>query len=157
MSTNNQTRRNIVMKKACLEAAIPLIDKDDRELYFEAMIHKARVLRNFVSFEESNALLDELFEMLDKPSGELAYSVVIEKLYNLCWNSQINEAYALARRMIEGYANAGNLKVMRWFERYLCTIHFFAGRMKESVYYYEKSLELPEDEQSFLGVHSTVT
>jgi hypothetical protein len=146
---------NFVQANACLEAAIPLMSTDDKELYFEAMIHKARVLRNFVSFEESNALLDELIAKLDKPTGELAYSVVIEKLYNLCWNSQIGEAYALVRHMIESCANAGSIKVMRWFERYLCAIHFFAGRMKESVYYYEKSLELPEDEQSFLGIHST--
>src|SRR5690554_6006205 len=27
--------------------------------------------------------------------------------------------------------------------------------MKESVYYYEKSLELDEDERNFLGMHST--
>ena len=146
---------NFVQAKACLEAAIPLMNRDDKELYFEAMIHKARVLRNFVSFEESNRLLDELIAKLDNPAEELAYSVVIEKLYNLCWNSQIGEAYALARHMIKNCANAGNIKIMRWFERYLCTIHFFAGRMKESVYYYEKSLELPEDELNYLGMHST--
>ncbi|WP_276620177.1 hypothetical protein [Syntrophomonas wolfei] len=146
---------NFVQAKACLEAAIPLMNRDDKELYFEAMMHKARVLRNFVSFEESNRLLDELIAKLDDPTGELAYSVVIEKLYNLCWNSQIGEAYALARHMIESCAHVGNIKIMRWFERYLCTIQFFAGRMKESVYYYEKSLELPEDELNYLGMHST--
>lgn len=146
---------NFVQAKACLEAAIPLMNRDDKELYFEAMIHKARVLRNIVSFEESNKLLDELITKLDNQTSELAYAVIIEKLYNLCWNSQIGEAYALARQMIESCANAGNIKIMRWFERYLCTIHFFAGRMRESVYYYEKSLELPDDEQNFLGMHST--
>lgn len=57
--------------------------------------------------------------------------------------------------MIELCANAGNIKVMRWFERYLCTICFFKGNMKESVYYYEKTLDLDKEEQSFLGVHST--
>ncbi len=146
---------NFVQAKTCLEAALPLMNRDDKELYFEAMIHKARVLRNFVSFEESNRLLDELIAKLDNPAEELAYSVVIEKLYNLCWNSQIGEAYALARHMIEICANVGNIKIMRWFQRYLCTIHFFAGNMKESVYYYEKSLELPEDELNYLGMHST--
>jgi LuxR family maltose regulon positive regulatory protein len=89
-----------------------------------------------------------------RPS-ELAYAVIIEKLYNLCWDSTISEAYALARQMIELCAKAGNIKVMRWFERYLSTIQFFAGRMKESVYYYEKSLEIPEDELKYLGMHST--
>ncbi len=145
---------NFVQAKACLEAAIPLINIADKELYFEAMIHKARVLRNFVSFEESNKLLNELIAKLNNSVDELVYSVVIEKLYNLCWNSQIGEAYALARQMIELCANVGNIKIMRWFERYLCTIQFFAGNMKESVYYYEKSLELPKDELSYLGMHS---
>lgn len=145
---------NFVRANTCLEAAIPLINSDDNALYFEAMIHKVRVLRNFVSFEESNRLLDELIAKLDGSADELSYSVVIEKLYNLCWNSQIGEAYALARHRIELCANVGNIKIMRWLERYLCTIHFFAGNMKESVYYYEKSLELDENEQNFLGVHS---
>ena len=146
---------NFVQAKACLDAALPLLSGDDKSLYFEATLHKARVLRNFVSFEESNRLLEELIAKLDNPASELAYSLVIEKLYNLCWNSQVNEAYSLARQMIEICANAGNLRVRGWFERYLSTIHFFAGRMKESVYYYEKSLELPQDELIHLGMHST--
>ena len=146
---------NFVQAKACLDTAVPSLNKDEKGLYFEAMLHKARVLRNFVSFEESNKLLDELAAKLDNQACELSYSIIIEKLYNLCWNSQINEAYYLARQMIEVCANAGNLKVMLWFERYLCTIHFFAGRMKESVYYFEKSLELPTDELKYLGIHST--
>jgi len=44
---------------------------------------------------------------------------------------------------------------LRWFERYLCTIQFFAGKIKESVCYYEKSLELPTDGLNYLGMHST--
>ncbi len=146
---------NFVQSNACLEAAIPLINKEDKELYFQAMIHKARVLRNFVTFDESNKLLNALVTKLDDFSGELIYSVVIEKLYNLCWDSKIGEAYTLAQYMIKTCANVGNVKVMHWFERYLCTIQFFRGNMRESVYYYEKSLELPESERSFLGMHST--
>ncbi|NLV15585.1 MAG: hypothetical protein GXY50_00005, partial [Syntrophomonadaceae bacterium] len=146
---------NFVEAKACLDKALPLMSPDDKVLYFEAMIHKSRVLRNFVSFEESNSLLDKLIAQMDDLTGELAYQVVIEKLYNLCWNSQINEARSLAHHMTELCANAGNLKVMRWFERYLTTIYFFEGRMKDAVYYYEKSLELPEDERNYLDMHST--
>jgi len=146
---------SFVQAKACLDAALPSINSDESDLYFEAMLHKARVLRNFVSFEKSNKLLDKLITKLDDQANELAYSVVIEKLYNLCWNSRINEAYSLARKMIEACANAGNLKVMLWFERYLCTIYFFAGNMKESVYYYEKSLGISTDELKYLGMHST--
>ncbi len=146
---------NFVRAKACLEAALPSLNTDEKSLYFEAMLHKARVLRNFISFEESNRLLDELIAKLDSQADELAYSVVIEKLYNLCWDSRINEAYSLSRQMIEACANGGNLKVMLWFERYLSTIHFFAGRMKESVYYYEKSLAIPVEELKYLGMHST--
>ncbi|MGI6434556.1 MAG: AAA family ATPase [Syntrophomonadaceae bacterium] len=146
---------NFVNAKACLDTAIPSLSEDEKGLYFEAMLHKARVLRNFVSFEESSRLLDELISKLDNQACELAYSVTIEKLYNLCWESQINKACSLARQMIEACANAGNLKIMLWFERYLCTIHFFAGNMKESVYYYEKSLGISSDELKYLGMHST--
>jgi len=144
---------NFTDAKTCLDGAIPLIKENDKELYMEAMVHKARVLRNFVSFEASNKLLDELIANLDNLASETAYAVVIEKLYNLCWNSQINDAYALALQMIENCARAGNLKVRSWFERYLCAIHFFAGRMNDSVYYYEKSLKLSEDELQYLDMH----
>lgn len=146
---------NFVNAKACLDKAIPSLSEDEKGLYFEAMLHKARVLRNFVSFEESNRLLDQLISKLDNQASELAYWVIIEKLYNLCWDSQINEAFSLTRQMIVACANAGNLKVKLWFERYLSTIHFFAGSMKESVYYYEKSLEISADELKYLGMHST--
>lgn len=144
---------NFTEAKECLDAAIPLLNEDNKELYFEAMVHKARVLRNYISFEESNRLLDAIIDKIDNPASELSYSVVIEKLYNLCWNSQIPEAYNIAFRMIEACARAGNLKVKAWFERYLSAIHFFAGRMKESVYYYEKSFEIPEDERQYLDMH----
>jgi hypothetical protein len=145
---------NFTEAAACLDAAIPLLCEDDRELYIEAMAHKARVLRNFVSFEESNSLLDELIVQFDDPASERTYGVVIEKIYNLCWNSQIKEAYALCRRMIEECAKEGNAKVKAWYERYLSVIHVVAGRMKDSVYYYEKSMEIPESERAALSMHS---
>ncbi|HYE83775.1 MAG TPA: hypothetical protein VEG39_16620 [Clostridia bacterium] len=145
---------NFTEAKTCLDTAIPLLEQDNRELYVEAMVHKARVFRNFISFEASNGLLDELITRLDNVASELAYMVVIEKVYNLCWNAQINEAYALAYNMIEACAKAGNVKVKAWFERYLSVIHFLAGKMKDAVYYYEKSLELPENELRYLEMHN---
>lgn len=145
---------NFTEASACLDAAIPQLSEGERELYIEAMTHKARVLRNFISFEESNKLLDELIAQLDDPTSERSYGVVIEKIYNLCWNSQISEAYALCRRMVEACAKAGNIKVRAWYERYLSVIHFVAGRMKDSVYYYEKSMEIPANERSYLDMHS---
>lgn len=145
---------NFTEAKDCLDRAIPLLSEYDSELYIEAMVHKARVLRNFISFEESNRLLDELIDKLEQPASELSYSVVIEKIYNLCWNSQIGEAYTLAYHMVETCAKAGNIKVKAWYERYLSVIHYAAGRMKDSVYCYEKSLELPESERQYLDMHS---
>lgn len=145
---------NFTEAKACLDTAIPLLDKDDEGLYIEAIVHKARVLRNYVSFEDSNKLLNKLIDKLDNPASELSYTVVIEKLYNLCMESRIPEAYDIARQMIEACAREGNMKVKAWFERYLCAIHFFAGRMKESVYFYEKSLKIPENERQYLDMHS---
>lgn len=145
---------NFTEAKTCLDTAIPRINQDEKELYFEAMVHKARVLRNFISFEESNKLLDELIPGLEEPSSEQSYSVVIEKIYNLCWNSQVNEALALAAHMVETCAKAGNVRVKAWYERYLSVIYYVAGRMKDSVYYYEKSLDIPEGELQYLDMHS---
>lgn len=140
--------------KQCLDMVIPLLKETERELYLQAMVHKARVLRNHISFEASNRVLDELMDRLTDPVSEQTYSVVIEKIYNLCWNSQINEAYALAYQMVHFCAKAGNVKVRAWYERYLSVIHYVAGRMKESVYYYEKSLQIPQEEQQYLDMHS---
>ncbi len=124
------------------------------DLHFSALAHKARILRNSASFEESNELLDSLLSDINRLVPGQLYQAGIEKIYNLCWNSQIREAYDTARLMIETCARAGNVKVKAWFERYLTAVHFFAGRMKDTVYYYEKSLDLPEQERRFLDMHS---
>ncbi len=145
---------NFIEAKACLDEAIPGLEPQNRALYTEAMVHKARVLRNCASFEESNELLDELLLKLDNPVSETGYSIVIEKLYNLCWNSQIDEAFNLGQHMIEECSRAGNLRIKSWFERYMSAVSFFKGNMSMSVYYYEKSLELSEDEREHLDMHS---
>lgn len=145
---------NFTEAKTCLDLAIPMLNENDQELFIEAMVHKSRVLRNYISFQESNKLLNELIGKLNNTASELSYTVIIEKIYNLCWNSQITEAYNLTYNMIEICAKAGNLKVRTWYERYLSVVHFLAGHMKEAVYYYEKSLELPENEREYLDMHS---
>lgn len=123
-------------------------------LYFAAMVHKARILRNSVSFIESNRLLDTLLADISDLVPERLYQAGIEKIYNLCWDSQINEAYQTIYAMIETCARYGYIQVKGWFERYLTAVHFFAGRMRDTVESYEKSLELPEDERHYLDMHS---
>jgi len=145
---------NFTEAKVCLDEAISRLYEHHSELYTEAMIHKARVLRNEISFEESNAVLDTLLAFPDKLDLEQTYFVAIEKIYNLCWGSRVDEAYALTRRMTEICANAGNLRIRAWYERYLSVIHYVAGRMKDSVRCYEKSMEIPEDERRRLELHS---
>jgi hypothetical protein len=144
---------NFTEAQKYLDAAIPLLGEDKNGLRTGALLHKARVLRNFVSFKASNELLDELLSNIESLSTETAYSVVIEKLYNLCMNSQSDEAFKLATRGIEDCARAGNLKVRAWYERYLSTIYFFSGNMRESVFYYEKSVTLPTSEREYLEIH----
>lgn len=144
---------NFIEAQRTLDEVIPLLSKNNQEFYLEAMVHKARVLRNTDSFEESNALLDTVITDLVHVSAETTYDIVIEKLYNLCWNSQIEEAYSLVNKMIELCARDGNIKVKSWYERYLSAIYFFAGRMKETIYYYEKSLELSVEEREYLDIH----
>ena len=145
---------NFTEAKISLDEAIPRLHEYNSELYTEAMIHKARVLRNEISFEESNAVLDTLLAFPEGLDMEQTYRIAIEKIYNLCWSSRVDEAYALTRHMTEACANAGNLRIRAWYERYLSVIHFVAGRMKDAVRCYEKSMEIPEDERGRLELHS---
>ena len=146
---------NFSEAKTWLDNVKPQANKAGEDLYFDAMVHKARILRNSASLEESNKLLDSLLSNINSLAPVRLYQVGIEKIYNLCWNSQIREAYDTSYLMIETCARTGNLEVKAWFERYLTAVHFFAGRMKDTVYYYEKSLELPEQDRRFLDMHST--
>jgi LuxR family maltose regulon positive regulatory protein len=145
---------NFSEAKTWLDNVKPKEDKAGEDLYFDAMVHKARILRNSASFEESNELLDSLLVNINSLVPDRLYQAGIEKIYNLCWNSQIKEAYDTVYLMIETCARVGNVKVKAWFERYLTAVHFFAGRMKDTVYYYEKSLELSEQERLYLDMHS---
>lgn len=145
---------NFSKAKTWLDNVKPQANKADENLYFEAMVHKARILRNSASFEESNKLLDSLLSNISSLAPGRLYQAGIEKIYNLCWNSQIREAYDTTYLMIETCARAGNVQVKAWFERYLTAVHFFAGRMQDTVYCYEKSLALPEQERRYLDMHS---
>ncbi len=145
---------NFIEAKQCLDNAIPSLKDQNKELYIEASVHKARVLRNFMSFEDSNKVLDELLTDISYLKPELLYAVAIEKIYNLCWNSQVNEAKDLIFKMIEICANNGQIKVKAWFERYLSVVSFLLGCMKDSVYYYERSLTIPIEEPQYLDMHS---
>ncbi|MDP4152845.1 MAG: winged helix-turn-helix domain-containing protein [Bacillota bacterium] len=145
---------NFTGAKECLDKAIPQIISNKEQLT-EALIHKARVLRNYVSIEESNKVLDKLISEADNLASESGYAIIIEKLYNLCWDSKITDALKLCFGMIEACSREGNLKVKAWFERYLSAIYFFCGNMKKTVYYYEKSLELSNSELEYLDMHNT--
>lgn len=145
---------NFSEAKTWLDNVKPQANNAGEDLYFDAMVHKARVLRNSASFEESNQLLDSLLSDSNSLVPARLYQAGIEKIYNLCWDSQIREAYDTAYLMMETCARAGDVQVKAWFERYLTAVHFFAGRMQDTVYYYEKSLELPEQERRYLDMHS---
>lgn len=144
---------NFTAANACLDRAIPQLDSGCT-LYLDAMTHKARALRNCESFAASNDLLDKLITGLPNLAGECTYGIVIEKIYNLAWDSRLAEAFQLTARAMDDCATAGDARVRRWYERYLSVLHFLAGRMKNSVYYYERSLEIPEDERRLLSRHS---
>ena len=144
---------NFTGAQESLDRAIPMLDQENRPLYLEAMLHKARVLRNAVSFEASNELLDRLMPELPQCEPETGYLIVVEKLYNLCWNSRIQDACDLADREIERCARIGNLRVKAWLERYLTAVHFFAGNMRETAACYEKSLAIPEEDSAYLDMH----
>lgn len=146
---------NFTEAQKVLDRAVPALDQSNRALYMEAMLHKARVLRNDVSFEASDELLNRLLPDLEQCTPEIAYLIVVEKLYNLCWNSRIKEAYSLAQQEIENCARKGNLNIKVQLESYLTAVHFFAGNMREAAASYEKSLALPEESKDTLDIHGT--
>ncbi len=144
---------NFTEAQKALDRAVPALNQANRTLYMEAMLHKARVLRNDVSFEASDELLNRLLPDLAQCEPETAYLIVVEKLYNLCWNSRVIEAYALARQEIDRWAREGNLRIKARLERFMTAVHFFAGNMREAVASYEKSLALPEEDKESLDIH----
>lgn len=145
---------NFSNAKVWLDNVKPIDDPKGEDLFFEALVHKARILRNSSSFEESNQLLDNLLANIESLDPDKLYKAGIEKIYNLCWDSKIRDAYDTINLMIETCARSGNLSAVSRFERYLTAVHFFAGKMKDAVYYYEKSLCLPEQELEYLDMHN---
>lgn len=95
-----------------------------------------------------------LIAELDDLSNEFAYSVIIEKLYNLCYMAKIDEAYALSLNMIEICLINNSLNIKAWYERFLTVVHFFSGRMKECILYYENSFNISEEENRSIEIHN---
>ncbi|MDI6705194.1 MAG: hypothetical protein QME73_02915 [Bacillota bacterium] len=95
------SRGNFFEADRDLSAAADQIRSEERAVYLYAMTHKARVLRNNVSFEESSRCLGILLPLLEGQPMATLYAVVIEKIYNLTLTSQLNAALELTRAMIE--------------------------------------------------------
>lgn len=138
-----------------LRAAIPHLRKGEQNLYLHAMTHIARVLRNSVSFAESNRCLDSLLPLLQGAPMQEWYNVMIEKIHNLTLTSHLSEALELTQTMMEQSLAAGDARVKAWFERYLTVIHFYTGDYENCVKAYEKSLSIPQEEQDWLMRHIT--
>lgn len=138
----------------CLEAGMPEAGVEDEASYIRAVTHKARILRNKVSFEESTRCIDDLIPRIAGQPPEIWYRVMIEKIYNLAMTTRLQEALSLTREMADRCSAWGDLRVRAWFERYLTAIYFFAGEAEECIREYEKSLAIPPKEQRFLKRHS---
>ncbi len=137
----------------CLLEALPRLDGQDKLVWLYAMTHRARVLRNKVSLEESSRCLDEVLPHLHGEPMNVWYTVIIEKIHNLTMMSQLSAAYDLTVSMIERCAASGELRVKAWFERYLTMIYFFTGDYRKTLQAYEASLAIPEEEQEWLLRH----
>lgn len=138
-----------------LKTAIPHLKEDERNLYLQAMTHMARVLRNRVSFAESNRCLDSLLPLLQGAPMQEWYSVMIEKIHNLTLTSRLSEAMTLTQSMMKQALAAGEARVKAWFERYLTVIYFYTGDYEKCIQAYEKSLVIPRAEQDWLMRHIT--
>ncbi len=117
------------------------------------MAHKARILRNRASLEESSGLLESLLPLPEDAPPEDWYLVVIEKIHNLVLSSRLREARELTLSMLEKCAACGSARVRAWFERYLTAIYFYRGDYLKCLHYYEKSLSLSEEEKDWLSRH----
>lgn len=137
-----------------LGAAIPHLDMEEKRLYLNAMTHMARVLRNKVSFEESNHCLDTLLPLLQDAPMQDWYSVMIEKIHNLTLTSHFLEALKLTEAMMTRCLSVGASDIKSWFERYLTSIYFYMGDYRSCLKFYEKSLSIPAQQQDWLMRHS---
>ncbi|HHW00107.1 MAG TPA: AAA family ATPase [Clostridiaceae bacterium] len=137
----------------CLNEALPKLSGDSRVL-LQVMAHKARILRNKASYEESNRLIDSMLPLPDDAPPEDWYLLIIEKIHNLTLSTRLCDALELTLSMVKKCAAYGNARVRAWFERYLTVIYFYQGNYKKCLHYYEKSLSLPEEEQDWLARHS---
>lgn len=145
---------NFYEAEKCLNTAIPQLSESEKNLYLHAMSHMARVLRNKVSFDESNRCLDSLLPLLKDAPMEDWYSVMIEKIHNLTLTSHFREALELTTTMMTRCLTVGASNVKAWFERYLTAIYFYMGDYKNCLISYEKSLSIPESQQDWLMRHS---
>lgn len=137
----------------CLCIALPDLNSEDRHIWLQAMIHKARILRGKVSLEESSRCIDSLLPLPGDTPMEDWYLVMIEKIHNLVLSSRFREALDLTFSMAEKCAAYGNLRVRAWYERYLTAIYFFMGDYRNCLQSYEKSLSIPPEEQDWLMRH----
>ena len=144
---------NFYQAEKYLRSAIPQLSSDDQNLYLHAMTHMARVLRNRVSFEESNRCLDSLLPLLKGVSMQDWYIVMIEKIHNLTLTSHLSEALELIEKMMEQCLASGEPTVKAWFERYLTVVYFYMGDYGSCVKAYEKSLSIPREERDWLMRH----
>lgn len=136
----------------CIKEALPKLE-GDQKILLQVMAHKARILRNRVSIEESNHLIDSLLPLPDDTPLEDMYLLMIEKIHNLTLSTCLNEALDLTISMLEKCAFYGNIRVRAWFERYLTAIYFYRGDYIKCLHYYEKSLSLSKREQDWLSRH----
>lgn len=137
-----------------LSAAIPHLGEDEKNLYLYSMTHMARVLRNKVSFEESNRCLNTLLPLLQDAPMQDWYSVMIEKIHLLTLTSHFYEALELTERMMTRCLSTGAIDIKAWFERYLTAIYFYMGDYESCVKAYEKSLLISDEQQDYLMRHS---
>ena len=71
---------NFSEAKTWLDNVKPQANKAGEDLYFDAMVHKARILRNSASLEESNKLLDSLLSNINSLAPVRLYQAGIENL-----------------------------------------------------------------------------
>lgn len=116
-------------------------------LHTQATLTHAQLIRQTVSCDSANNLLDPMIFELEDLSTETAYFWLAEKIHNLLLEEKWIKADELVRNLVTICDIAENPRIKKWYERAMVPISYHYGNLKETIQHYEQSLTLPEDEQ----------
>lgn len=125
-------------------------------VHMQATVFQARLIRQTVSCDASNELVDPLIFEMEDLSTESAYFWLYEKIQNLIMNNRWAKVDELVRNLITICEIAGNARLKKWYECLMVPIHCHYGNIKEAIAYYEASLSLSQKERALIRASTVI-